>query len=84
MNKSEIYRKQAEFDEFISGKSAMVKRSKAVVYDQFFGKMKIEPVGLEGTRNEILAQYFFLKECYPDRSLGLVCPEYYQLITRLR
>ena len=79
MNKSEIYRKQAEFNDFMEG-HGRVKRSKAVIYDQFKGKMMMEPVRLEGTKKDILAQYRFFKECYPDRSLAIVCPEFYQLI----
>jgi len=75
--KCEIYKKQAAFDAFISGKNTKVKRAEAVIYDQFHGENMMHPVFVEGSRKEILSQYSFYKCCYPDRSLGLVCREYY-------
>lgn len=69
-----IYAELANFNDFLEhGKGTR----KAVVYDQFHSPEHIVR-HVEGTRHEILAQYKFYKECYPDRSLGLTSEEYYQ------
>lgn len=74
------YKTEAEFDAFISGRSKTHKTWEAVIYDQYRSD---DPIvrHVKGTRNEILAQYAFFKDAFPDRSLGLVCKEYYQLLT---
>ncbi|MBP5714378.1 MAG: hypothetical protein J6X07_06745 [Prevotella sp.] len=73
------YKAQADFDSFISGKSGHGKTRQAVIYDQF-GPINETAVTVEGTREEILAQYDFFNTCHPGRSLGLVCPEYFNLL----
>lgn len=71
-----IYALSAEFDHFLErGKGTR----RAIVYDQFNGGIER---CIEGTRQEILAQYIFYRECYPDRSLGLVSEAYYQAIKK--
>lgn len=80
-----IHAIEAEFDKWISGEKKNPKTMKAVVYDQYGWH---SPDQLEqpvtGTRKEILEQYQFYKECYPDKSLGLVCEEYYNSISHAR
>lgn len=73
-----IYAESADFDRFLEhGKG----ERKAVIYDQFHNSENIVR-HIEGTRQEILAQYIFYRECYPDRSLGLVSEAYYQAIKK--
>lgn len=73
------YKTEAEFDAFISGLRKKHKTMEAVIYDQYRSE---EPIvrHVSGTRKEILAQYAFYKDAYPDRSLGLVSKTYYELL----
>ena len=77
------YKAQADFDSFISGKNGHGKTQQAVIYDQF-GPINETAVKVEGTREEILEQYGFFKTCNPGRHLGLVCPEYFELLKQGR
>ena len=77
------YRAEALFDSFISGKSGHGKTRQAFIYDQY-GPINKTAVKVEGTREEILNQYGFFKTCHPGRYLGLVCPEYFELLKHSR
>ena len=76
-NKSDIYRLQGEFDEFISGKWKSDRTVEAVIYDQYRCADHVVRY-VSGSRREILESYGFYKDAYPDRSLGLACKEYYE------
>lgn len=79
---NEIYKAQADFEAWISGKRKKPEVMKAVVYDQF-GRIDNGHgivYRVSGTRDEVLAQYNFYKSAYPDRSLGLSCEEYFAKI----
>lgn len=81
--KCSAYMAQVGFDSFITGKSGHGTTRKAIVYDQF-GPINKTAITVEGTRKEILDQYGFFKICHPDRHLGLVCPEYFELLRKDR
>ena len=81
--KCAAYRTQADFDSFIRGKIGHGKTRQAVIYDQN-GPINKTAVKVEGTREEILAQYAFFKTFNPGRHLGLVCPEYFELLRQSR
>ena len=69
-----IYAIEAEFDTWISGVKKTPKTMKAVVYDQYGH----DAWPVMGTREEILGQYHFYRDCYPEKSLGLASEEYYK------
>lgn len=72
-----VYAIEADFNEWLRhGKGTR----KAVVYNQH-GPERVER-HVEGTRKEILEQYAFYKDCYPESALGLVCEEYYEYLRR--
>lgn len=67
----------ADFSEWLAKDKAKGERS-AVIYDQY-GKMSFN---VSGTRDDIKGYYDFYRDAYPGISLGIVCPEYYQLLAR--
>ena len=74
-----VYKLNARFNSFISGQNNADERRKAVIYDQYPASKGIVRY-TEGTRQEILSQYAFFKACYPNRSLALTCPEYFDTL----
>ena len=69
------FAKEAEFEDWLEkGKKGV---REAVIYDQYYNGEHIVRY-VTGTRQEILDQYIFYKDAYPDKSLGLVCKEYYE------
>lgn len=68
---------EAAFNVFLVNKKPGTRE--AVIYDQFGCRDKLVR-HVSGTWDEILEQYRFYKEAMPDRTLGLVCKEYFELI----